>query len=68
MIAIISICICILCAIVIFLTWRTEFSKRKIKRLEKEMRITQVKLESLERTIENLSWDLNLAGGRNGKN
>ena len=68
MIAIISICVCILCAIAIFLTWRTEFSKRKIKRLENELRIAQVKLDCLYRTVENLSWDLNLAGGRNGKN
>lgn len=68
MIEILTICTCVLCAVSIFLTWRTEFSKRKIKRLENEMRIAQITIDSLKRTIENLSWDLDLKGGHNGKN
>ena len=66
MIAILAICICILCAVSIFLTWRTEFSKREIKRLRYEMYIVQSQFENLRGIVEDLSWDI--AGGNHDKN
>lgn len=66
MIAILAICTCVLCAVSIFLTWRTEFSKREIKRLRNEMYITQSQLENLKGIVEDLSWDI--VGGHHGKN
>lgn len=66
MITILTICACILCAVSIFLTWRTEFSKREIKRLRDELYITQVKLENLRSVVEDLSWGQ--IGGLNDKN
>lgn len=56
MIAILTICACILCAISIFLVWRTEFSKRKINRLRDELYITQVQLENLRSDVETLKY------------
>ena len=63
MLAILTICTCLLCAVSIFLTWRTEFSKRKIKRLENELYIAQSQLENLRGIVDDLSWKI---GGHNG--
>ena len=65
MIAILTICTCILCAITIFLTWRTEFSKREIKRLRDEMYIVQSQFENLRGIVDDLSWEI--GGGHHGK-
>lgn len=44
----IEICMCILCAVLIFLTWRTEVSKTKINRLEDELSIAQREIRNLK--------------------
>ena len=52
----IAICISILCVITIFLTWRTEKSKREIKRLKDELYVTQVQLANLRSDVEDLKY------------
>ena len=44
----IEICISILCAIIIFLTWSIEALKRKISRLETDLFIAQVEIHNLK--------------------
>lgn len=46
----IAICIAVLCAILIFTTWRIEYWIRRAKRLERELFFLQI--NSLLKTIE----------------
>jgi hypothetical protein len=48
----IAICISVLCAILIFTTWRLELLARKTKKLENELFMAQVKLKILQDNID----------------
>ena len=52
----IAICICILCAIIIFLTWRLEKVVRKADWFECELFATQVELDNLRSDVEDLKY------------
>ena len=47
----IKLCIGILCGILIFITWRTEFLARKVRRLESELEATKDRLHNLQEDI-----------------
>ena len=53
----IAICICIICALSIFLTWRMEYWIRKARRLENELYITQVRLHNLQEDVFELKYE-----------
>ena len=53
----IKLCICIICAAIIFLTWRLEFLIRKVRRLENELYVTQVQLSNLEEDVFDLKYE-----------
>lgn len=53
----IKLCICIICATIIFLTWRLEFLIRKVRRLENELYVTQVQLSNLEEDVFDLKYE-----------
>ena len=46
----IAICIAVLCAILIFTTWRIEFLARRVRELESELFVLQ--FNSVSKTIE----------------
>lgn len=52
----IAIYLSIICAVLIFLTWREWSSKIEIKNLKNELYITQVQLENLRSDIEDLKY------------
>lgn len=47
-------CICLLCLIIICLTWRTEKQKQRQDEIEKEMFINHLEMEKLKAEVENL--------------
>ena len=51
-----AICISILCAIIIYLTWRLERVVRKANWLENELFATQMQLENLRSDVEDLKY------------
>lgn len=52
----IAICICILCAILIFTTWRLELLARKAKKLENELYIAEIRLHNLQEDVFELKY------------
>ena len=52
----IAICICILCAILIFTTWRLEHTLKRVRRLEDDLYITQVELHNLRNDVFELKY------------
>ena len=51
-----AICISILCAIIIYLTWRLERVVRKADWLENELFATQMQLENIRSDVEDLKY------------
>ena len=51
-----AICISILCAIIIYLTWRLEKTVRRTDWLENELYATQVRLDNLRSDVEDLRY------------
>lgn len=52
----IAICISILCAILIYTTWKVEFLARKVRRLENDFFIEQVRLFNLKNDVSALMY------------
>ena len=52
----IAICISIICAILIYTTWRVEFLVRKTRRLESELFVAQVELHNLKDDVSALMY------------
>ena len=52
----IAICISILCAILIFTTWRLELLTRTVSRLENELSSAQVELHNLKGDVSTLMY------------
>ena len=52
----IAICICILGVISIFFTWRLEHTITRVRRLESELYVTQIRLHNLKEDISALKY------------